>query len=506
MHALRWRACLPVPESGLAHMRQGNAMTSVRREMVRSDAGSRRRPVTTSSPKRPGTSSDPGFGGKPRRLDRQPFLLLVLQASRPLEGGARFCLTGIDEVFVGRGDRLAAERHRDGGRHRLALAVNSRAMSGKHARFHRTSNGWVVEDAGSKNGVFINGQRIGRPTVLHADDLVTLGYAFFRIDYFDTDDASDLIATEVTRAIPGTLTLSPSYYSQLANLASIAPTRTPITLVGETGVGKEFVAQAIHTLSGRTGPYSAVNCAGLARTLIESELFGYVKGAFSGASKNHPGHVQAADGGTLLLDEILAAPPELQTALLRVLQEGLVVPVGGRTPIRVDTRFVAATQRSLDEAVTHEGFRSDLKARLEGFVLTIPPLRERTADIGIFVAHALRAHGAGEADTPGFTLQAALRLLRHRFPGNVRELANAVGRAKTLARGALIGEEHLLLPDSPNDDRESDPEQVKQSLVANLRLTRGDVPETARRMGRNRTLIYKWIDRFGIDLNDFRNA
>src|SRR6185295_4057760 len=131
------------------------------------------------------------------------------------------------------------------------------------------------------------------------------------------------------------------------------------------------------------------------------------------------------------------------------LQEGQVTPVGGRAPIRVDVRFVAAAQRPLADAVAKAGFRDDLQARLEGFVLELPPLRERTADIGIFVAHALRAQGAREGDDLSFTLHAALRLFRHHWPGNIRELAAAVGRARTLARDGVIDEEQLALPPPP---------------------------------------------------------
>jgi transcriptional regulator with PAS, ATPase and Fis domain len=431
--------------------------------------------------------------------------MLVFDAGRPLRGGARFTLAGADEVVVGYGEGRQTKRRQEGRKVTLAVTIDDRAVSETHARLRATSEGWLVEDLGSRNGSYVNGVRAAQ-VILGRGDLLTVGRSFFLIDDFEVEDGSDVDASDVAAVLPGLLTLLPSYAAALANLSSIARTTKSVTLVGETGTGKELLARAVHQLSGRTGPYNAVNCAALARTLIESELFGYVKGAFSGALKNHPGHIQAADRGTLLLDEILAAPPEFQAALLRVLQENVVTPVGGRKPVPVDVRIVAAAQRALDDAVAHDGFRADLKARLEGFVLRVPPLRERMADTGIFVAHALRAEGVREGDRLSFTLDAALELLRHDWPGNVRELAAAVGRARTLAPDGVVDVEHLVLPSRPDDERTRDPDELRRDLITNLRLTRGDVAATAKRMGRNRSLVYKWLDRFGIDYRAFRNG
>jgi DNA-binding NtrC family response regulator len=468
------------------------------------------------------TTSEAGFGGKRRRPPRRPFLFLCFQASRPLDGGARFCLAGVDEVVLGQGKLRQTERRRENGKLKLLVSVNCRAVSERHARMRRTSEEWVVEDLGSRNGVYINGSRIRGSAPLSGRDVMTLGRAFFVLGHHHTEADSDFDAADTTAALPGMLTLLPSHADDLANLAAIAHTKTSVVLVGETGTGKELLARALHRISGRAGPFRAINCAGLARTLIESELFGHVKGAFSGAGRAQTGHIQEADGGTLLLDEIVAAPTELQTALLRVLQEGQVVPVGGRKAQLVDVRFVAAAQRPLDEAAARHEFRADLGARLEGFVLRVPPLRERIADMGIFVAHALRAQGATEADNISFTLHAGLRLLQNDWPGNVRQLAAAITRARTLSRGAAIDEEHLLLPAAPRMDeggaRSSsqeippgrpdriDPEQIRARLIADLEQTKGDVSETARRLGRNRTLVYKWLRRFGINENDFRES
>lgn len=363
----------------------------------------------------------------------------------------------------------------------------------------------MADDLQSKNGVHINGKQMTRSVAIGKNDLVTLGHGFFLIENHETDDTSDLDAADLTGALPGMLTLLPSLSADLKNLTALAATRTPVTLVGETGTGKELVASAIHLLSGRRGPYKAINCASVARTLIESEFFGYVRGAFSGADRNHPGHIEAASGGTLLLDEILTTPPELQAALLRFLQQGEVLPVGGRTPVPVDVRVIAAAQIPLERAVADNQFRPDLKARVEGFVLNLLPLRERLPDMGIFVAHELRAQEDGRVGDgpPRFTLPAALLLLQHEWPGNVRELASAVRRARALAAGKPIDVEHLLLTGPGDvDDRSIDPEQLKRHLS----MTGGDVEEAAGRMGRSRSFVYKLIKRYGVNLREFRSA
>jgi len=431
--------------------------------------------------------------------------MLAFDASRPLHGGARFCLAGVDEVIIGRGETRRAEKRREVGKAILAITVDCHAVSQRHARLRRTSQGWMAEDLQSKNGVHINGQQATRSVAIGKNDLITLGHGFFLIENYETDDTSDLDAADLSGSLPGMLTLLPSLSADLRNLTALATTRIPVTLVGETGTGKELVASAIHALSGRRGPYKAINCASVARTLIESEFFGYVRGAFSGADRNHPGHIEAANGGTLLLDEILTTPPELQAALLRFLQQSEVLPVGGRTPIPVDVRVIAAAQISLERAVADQHFRPDLKARLEGFVLNLLPLRERIPDTGIFVAHEFRAQGPGDGggDAPRFTLPAALRLLQHEWPGNVRELASAVRRARTLAAGKPIDVEHLLLT-APADveDRSIDPDQLKRHLS----MTGGDVDATAARMGRSRSFIYKLIKRYGVNLREFRSA
>lgn len=220
---------------------------------------------------------------------------------------------------------------------------------------------------------------------------------------------------------------------------------TTVLITGESGTGKELVARGIHRESGRAGkPFLAVNCGGMPESLLESELFGYVKGAFTGADKNRNGIFQEADGGTLFLDEIGELPFDAQVKLLRVLQEREVRPVGGARTIPVDVRVLAATSRDLEEEVEAGRFREDLFYRLNVIRLHVPPLRERLEDIPSLCVHLLGRIADKFGKEPLELAPAALRiLLRHHWPGNVRELENALERGAVLAEGNMILPEHL---------------------------------------------------------------
>ncbi len=230
-----------------------------------------------------------------------------------------------------------------------------------------------------------------------------------------------------------------------AEIERMARGRGPVLIMGESGVGKELVARAIHSASDRSdGPFMAVNCAGVPATLLESEFFGHVKGAFTGATGERFGLFQEADGGTLLLDEIGEMPMELQPKLLRALQEGQVRPVGSDRSRAVDVRVIAATNQNLTTAI-HEGrFRQDLYYRLETFSITIPPLRAREGDLELLAARFIRRHAARLGRRPPEPTAAFLACLRaYTFPGNVRELENVVERAVTFCEGEVLEPRHL---------------------------------------------------------------
>jgi len=224
----------------------------------------------------------------------------------------------------------------------------------------------------------------------------------------------------------------------------LAPSEVPVLITGETGTGKELVAQHIHQLSGRKGPFLAVNCGAISDHLAESELFGHEAGSFTGASGRREGWFEAANGGTLFLDEIGDLPLALQVKLLRVLEEHEVVRIGSRKSIPVDVRLVAATNADLDHAASVGRFRSDLLYRLNIAQARVPPLRERSGDILPLARHFLAKHSqrAGTA-APELTPAAVEALLRHAWPGNIRELRNVIHFAVLISSGEAIQPEHL---------------------------------------------------------------
>ncbi|HEY0792032.1 MAG TPA: sigma-54 dependent transcriptional regulator [Chthoniobacterales bacterium] len=272
-----------------------------------------------------------------------------------------------------------------------------------------------------------------------------------------------------------------------------------VLVQGETGTGKELVATAIHRFSDRgSRPFVAVNGAGIPRELLESELFGHVRGAFTGALADRPGRFREADGGTLFLDEIGDMGLEMQAKVLRVLQDKVVAPLGGNSSRRVDVRIVAATHQNLAQKVEQGGFRKDLFFRINALTIELPPLRERGADILVLAEHFLRRCGrAGQV----FSAGAARKLLEHLWPGNVRELENAVRSASLAVRGLVIGEEDLPLQEPADfpgglpagsglDFHAAVRRLEKQLLQRALARSQGNRAEAARLLNIHRQLLY----------------
>jgi DNA-binding NtrC family response regulator len=296
---------------------------------------------------------------------------------------------------------------------------------------------------------------------------------------------------------------------RFADLARIAPSELPVMVLGETGTGKELIARAVHDLSGRTGPFVPINCGALPRTLVESELFGYRRGAFSDAREDRHGLVRRAHGGTLFLDEIAELPAESQVALLRVLQEREVRPLGASEPFLVDVRVVAATHQDIPQRIEAGQFRQDLYARLAGFQLVLPPLRERREDIGILVAAILRRMG-GDAEHVTFHRLAARALFSYSYPLNVRELEQALRAAVVFSRGQEIRAEHL--PEAIQGSRpptalalRPEDQAMRERLLEILRETRGNVAAAARKLNKAPIQIRRWCRRLAIDLAAFRS-
>jgi transcriptional regulator with GAF, ATPase, and Fis domain len=308
---------------------------------------------------------------------------------------------------------------------------------------------------------------------------------------------------------------APAFRALLEQARKVAATETTVLLTGESGTGKEVLARAIHHESPRAdGPFVAVNCAALPETLIESELFGHERGAFTGADKLKRGRFELAAGGTLFLDEIGDLAPAVQAKLLRVLQEREYERVGGTVTLRADVRLVTATNRDLEVAVADGRFRDDLFYRLAVFRLRLPALRERGDDVLTLAAHFVRELGArmGRGE-PGLSLDARQALLAHQWPGNIRELQNAVERALIVSEGGLLTAAHLGIAPRPEppvaaatpapaDEPARDgslAELEKRSILAALKRAKGNKSRAADALGITRTQLYTRLKRFGLD-------
>ena len=445
-------------------------------------------------------------------LAQRAYLFVVLEGGRPLAGGARYALEGVTEIQVGRGDRRAATVVRDAGGSRMTLELPSPILSRVHARLRRAPAGWALEDAGSRNGTYVNGQRIARAD-LQPGDLVEIGHAFVTIGRFEERadaPARDLDAAELAGEPVGFRTLSPAVAARLDELRRAARSDVNVLLVGESGSGKEVLARGIHQVSGRPGPLVAVNCNTLKEGLTESQLFGHVRGAFSGAVADAVGFVRAADRGTLLLDEVADLGATAQGALLRVLQEREVVPVGRAVPLKVDVRFIATSPRALDPVIEGDHFRSDLFARLTGFVHPMTPLRERREDFGLLAAALLAKAGVTDSQQPRIAPDLAYALLTHGWPLNVRELEQLLTRTWLLAEGGVmsgaprfVGGAPAAAP-PPAPVLSPDDQQLRQSLLDALEAAAGNVTEAARALGKGRVQFHRQMRRLGIDARRFR--
>ena len=303
----------------------------------------------------------------------------------------------------------------------------------------------------------------------------------------------------------GILGASPKMQAVVDFIRKVAPTNAPVLILGESGTGKEMVAQALHHQSAqKSGPFVAINCNTIPENLLESELFGHEKGAFTGAHSQRKGHIETAAGGTLFLDEIGELPASVQVKLLRFLQEKCFQRVGGRQEIQSDARVLAATNRNLQEHVASGQFREDLYFRLAVVVVTVPPLRERGDDI-VLLAKAFLHNYSVEHAKPGLTFATdALRALNlHRWAGNVRELQNRVRRAVIMADGKRVTARDLELTDTlsalPPQTLKEARETVEREMVRGaLQRHRGRITPAALELGITRPTFYELMERLGI--------
>lgn len=423
-------------------------------------------------------------------------------------------------LLIGRG------QHSEPGK----LSLDDERVSRRHAvvRYAPPLNLFTVEDAGSTNGLFVNGARV-RTAGLAAGDVIRVGDTLLLFSPLPGPGCGNAAAA----VAPGLVARSPAMLGILDIAVRIAPSELTVLVTGETGCGKEVLAREIHRLSGRSGPFQAVNCGALPEALAESELFGHRRGAFTGAHDDRPGLLRAAERGTLFLDEIGELPPVLQVKLLRVLEERTVRPVGDVRQIPVDFRLLAATNRKLTDEADGRAFRADLYARINEINLEIPPLRGRREEIPALFCHFLDRYRPADAAPQRPSADLIEALLLHRWPHNVRELEKLAKRTAVLwADREQLELEVLPLPlqepllarapgrDAVRAEPGAGPGVAgssgggggepgipgRQELEALLVHHGGNVANIARHYGRDRGQVYRWIRKHGIALDEIREG
>jgi transcriptional regulator of acetoin/glycerol metabolism len=391
-------------------------------------------------------------------------------------------------VLLGRGDQIVLGRGNE-----ATLALDDERLSRRHLRVTRTHDGrFLVEDLGSKNGTFLDGARL-KGTCRPASRVARFGR---HLGLFFEDSTPVLLGGV---AVDGGVVIGPHLRKVLDAVASFAGSSTALHITGETGTGKEVLARAFHDAGPRPqAPFVAVSCATIPAALAERLLFGAKRGAYSGADADAPGYLQAADGGTLFLDEVAELGPELQAKLLRVIETGEIVPLGGTRGERAVLRFCSASHADLRAEAAAGRFRHDLYYRLGRPSVTAPPLRDRAEEIPFLVALALQRLGAELRAHPDLVEACLLRP----WPGNVRELmveVRSAGQRAQAARQRVVHAAHLShdagtpvtvppetsLPAWPADD----------AIIAALHAEGGNVSATARRLGIHRTQLRRWLER-----------
>jgi transcriptional regulator with PAS, ATPase and Fis domain len=404
-------------------------------------------------------------------------------------------------LIAGGGDVIIGREASPGG---VALPEDVRA-SRRHAVVRRGPEGVSITDVGSKNGTFVNGRRVAE-AALADGDVVRVGDSLLLLRHQP--------AEALDAAIPSLLGEAPVMGRLRHALSRVGPTAATVLLLGESGTGKELCARALHDLGRPGGPFIAVNCAAIPEGLAESQLFGHLGGAFTGA-KEQPGFFRAAHGGTLFLDELGELAGPLQAKLLRALEERAVVPVGGTRPIPCDVRLVAATHRDLAAEVEAGRFRGDLYARLCEVPISLPPLRARREDILPLLAQALDDSGP----QPRLTAALAEALLLYPWPYNVREVLKIAAQLRLVGPGEMDLDEvaeRLLrkVADAPREGEAGDEGEEeaaergripgREELEALLRAHRGVIRQVALATGRSRRQVARWLEQHQLDAEDYR--
>lgn len=379
------------------------------------------------------------------------------------------------------------------------LVVGDAGVSRIHVRLENRGNAVYVTDLGSRNGTFVNGDTVpSRGMLAPPGSVVRVAQTLLVV----LRDVSPFVAPTAP-VLPGLIGGAALDDARIV-IDTIARTKSPVLVLGETGTGKEVIAAALHAESGRRGEFVALNCAAVAAELVDAELFGHSRGAFSGAVGTRAGLFRTADGGTLFLDEIGELPAAVQAKLLRVLETDQVRAVGEDRTVDVDVRVVAATNRDLDAMVDEGGFRGDLLHRVAGLRVFLPPLRERVEDIP-----ALCLHFLAQERMP-ISVHALERLMLHSFSGNVRELRNVIRAALEVAR------RHGHTEIEPGDvatvmgavtariGQPTEESELASRVASALSEAQGSVPLAAQRLGMSRSVLYETLRRLRLDPKSFR--
>lgn len=444
--------------------------------------------------------------GGPAQSGRPSAGLLLLYAERFRELPASWAITQT-RTIIGR------EAPAD-------VCIGVHAVSRVHAELVWERGGFTLRDLGSTNGTLVDGHLISEARIENGQEL-RVGDAILKFVDSDIEAYGGYRIDGLMLGAPRRSVLSENLVGGYqvdriaAELGRIARSPLSVMLLGESGTGKEVVARELHRLSAREGGFCAVNCAAIPGNLLESELFGYKRGAFSGADRDKPGLIRTADKGTLLLDEIGDMPLPAQAKLLRVLQSHEVFPLGATKPEHVDVRVVCATHRDLKRMQLEDKFRQDLFARLNEYQLRLPPLRDRKEDVYLLFKTFLARHGTPQLE-PTFRFMTAL--LHYDWPYNVRELEACAKRCVALVATPTVDAEHL--PDQlreemleygtpalgtesalATDPRGTPSEELLRTLLARHQ---GNVAAVGRDLGKARMQIHRWLKRYDISLDDYR--
>ncbi|MCC7385885.1 MAG: sigma 54-interacting transcriptional regulator [Deltaproteobacteria bacterium] len=384
------------------------------------------------------------------------------------------------------------------------LVIGDEFVSSFHCRITCPAGRWTLVDLASTNGTMVNGLRVGEAE-LPSPATIKVGQATLSFE-LEPSESEEAGPAEESSVFSGMIAKGPKMRRLFELVQRIADASAPVMITGESGSGKELIARALHDASTRaSGPFLAINCGALASSIIEGELFGHVKGAFTGAQADKKGAFEAAEGGTIFLDEIGELPLELQPKLLRVLEQQTIRRVGGTSEIPVNARVVAATHRSLRDLVAAGTFREDLFHRLFVLNVELPPLRERPEDVLPLASHFLRTQDP--ARPMHLDASAEAKLQQHRWPGNVRELRNVILRAILTSSGPMITAKDLQFSEayrpSADDARgavQRADEEERRRILTVLEQAGDNRAEAARLLGLSKSTFHDRLKRLGIPL------